>query len=119
MKIIYINTQNIMVAKDMIIKAAIDEGFQYVEMGSEVIIEYDYLFRFIEKEEVHFIDLNLIDILSKKLTLNPYVYTIDESEISFDKKDDFPKFKKNDYKMESKRVKNKIKTKVNYNRRKY
>jgi len=118
-KIIYINTQNIIVAKDMLIKAAIEAGYQYVEMRREVIVEYDYLFRFVEKEEFHFIDPNLIDILNKNLTLNPYIYAIDESEIYFDKKDDFPKFKKNDYKLESRKVKNKIKTKITYNRRKY
>ena len=119
MNVVYINTQDKRVAKDMLIKAAIKLGFQYVEMENEVIIEYNYLFRFLEKEDVHLINQNVIDILSKNpLAENPYVL-IDESSISFNKKDDFPKFKKNDYKLESKRLNSKIKTKINYNRRKY
>ena len=77
-------------------------------MENEVIIEYDYLFRFVKKE-VHLNELNLVDILGKKLSSEHLYFTIDESIISFDKKDDFPKFKKNDYRIESKKVKNKIK----------
>ena len=103
----------------MLIRAAIRAGFQYVEIENEVIIENDYLFRFIGKEEVHLIEFNLVDILGKKFSSEHPYFMIDESIISFDKKDDFPKIKKKDYKMESKRVKNKIKTKIDYNRRKY
>lgn len=116
MKIAYINTQNKIVAKDMLIRTAIKLGLQYIEMPDEVIIDGTHLFRFVEKEEIH-VNYGLIDILSKHLDFSEII--IDNNFISTSKEYDFLRFKKNDYKLQSKQVKNKIKTKVNYNRRKY
>ena len=47
LKIGYINTHNRGIAKDIIIR-----NLQYVEMEDEILIENDYLIRFIEKEEI-------------------------------------------------------------------
>lgn len=116
MKIAYINTQNKIVAKDMLIRTAIKLGLQYIEMPDEVIIDGTHLFRFLEKEEIH-VNYGLIDILSKHSDFSEL--TIDNNFISTDNGYDFSRFKKNDYKLQSKQVKSKIKTKVNYNRRKY
>ena len=119
MEVIYLNTQNILVAKDMLIRAAIKAGLQYVEMENEVIIEYNYLFRFICKEKICFINQDIINILNDKLKPSEYKIIDDfDNNISFRDCDSFTKFKKNDYKMESKRIKSKIKTKIDY-RRKY
>ena len=116
MNVVCINIEDKKAAKDMIIKAAIKLGFQYVEMEDEVIIEYDYLFRFVEKEDV-FIGHNLIEVLNKPF--GPSDFKIDLKPLSSKGKLEFPKRKKNEYKIESKRVKSKVKTKIDYNRRKY
>lgn len=50
MKILYINTSNIKVAREMIIRTAIKEGMKYVEMEDEVLINTDILVRIISKE---------------------------------------------------------------------
>ena len=114
MKIGYISTDNKGIAKDTLIKNLIKLGMQYVEMEDEILIESDYLIRFIEKEEVYN-NLNLIDILDKPYSFKDFTLDIEEPSLNIDS---FPKFKKNDYKMESRRIKSKIKTKIDY-RRKY
>lgn len=53
MKIVCIKTDNKIVAKDMLIKAAIKAGMQYVEMEDEVLIDGNTLVRFKRKEEVN------------------------------------------------------------------
>lgn len=118
MNVVYINTQDKKVAKDMLIKMAIKLGFHYVEMENEVIIEYDYLFRFVEKEEIYLFNPDFIGILDDSLKFSDF--KCDDAEpIYFDKKFDFLKLNKNDYKMESRKIKSKVKTKINYNRRRY
>lgn len=114
MKIGYISTNNKGIAKDTLIKTLIKLGMQYVEMEDEVLIESDYLIMFIEKEEVYN-NLNLINILDKPYSFKNFTLDIEEPSLGIDS---FPKFKKNDYKSESRRIKSKIKTKIDY-RRKY
>ena len=48
MKINYICTNNKIIAKDTLIKTLIKLGMQYVEMEEEVLIERDYLIKFVE-----------------------------------------------------------------------
>lgn len=50
MKILYINTSDIKAAKEMIIRTAIKENMQYVEMEDEVLINTNILVRIISKE---------------------------------------------------------------------
>ena len=110
LKIGYINTHNRGIAKDIIIR-----NLQYVEMEDEILIENDYLIRFIEKEEIDN-KLNLIDIIN-----NPYSFEdfeLDEDGPALNINSNVTRLKKKDYKMESRRINNKIKTKI-YNGRKY
>ena len=116
MKIGYINTNDKKIAKDMFIKMAIKQGLHYVEMEDEVIIEYKYLFRFVEKEE-DLNSLNFVDVLNEPYSFKDF--TLDTEVPSLNIKSNFPRLDKNDYKIESKKVKSKVKTKINYNRRKY
>ena len=115
MKIGYISTNNKGIAKDTLIKTLIKLGMQYVEMEDEVLVECDYLIRFVEKENVYN-NLTLIDVLNKPYSFKDLKLDTDIPSLSIDS--NFPKFKKNDYKMESRRIKSKIKTKIDY-RRKY
>lgn len=110
----YINTDNKSVAKDTLINTLIRLGMQYVEMEDEVLVEFEYLIKFIEKEDIHN-DLNLIDILSKPHSFKDFKLDIEVPSLNI--KSDFPRFKKNDYKMESKKIKRKIKTKIDYRRK--
>lgn len=79
MKIGYINTQNKKVVKDTLIKTLIKLGMQYVEMEDEVLIECDYLIRFVEKENICN-NLNLIDVLDKPYSFKDF--TLDTKELS-------------------------------------
>lgn len=114
MRIDYIYTYNKSIAKDILIKTLIRFGIQYVEMEDEVLVECDYLIRFVEKEDVYN-NLTLIDVLNKPYSFKDVTLDVDIPSLNIDS---FPKFKKNDYKSESRRIKSKIKTKVDY-RRKY
>lgn len=114
MKIGYISTNDKCIAKDTLIKTLIKLGMQYVEMEEEVLIERDYLIKFVEKEN-SYNNLTLIDVLDKPYSFKDFTLDIEEPSLGIDS---FPKFKKNDYKSESRRIKSKIKTKIDY-RRKY
>ena len=108
MKIGYINTSDKSIAKDTLIRTLIKLEMQYVEMEDEVLIECDYLIRFVEKEEVYD-NLSLIDILSKPYSFKDFTLDMEVSSLSINS--DFPKLKKNTLKKESKRVNALVKTK--------
>jgi len=113
----YINTSNKSIAKDTLIRTLIKLEMQYVEMEDEVLIECDYLIRFVEKEEVYN-NLSLIDVLSKPYSFKDFTLDIDVSPLGISS--DFHKLKKNDLKKESKRVNALVKTKQYSNvRRRY
>ena len=118
---IYIYTKNVSVAKEMLVKSAIKAGMNYVEMENEIIIKYDYLFRIVPKEKVSARD-TLIDVnMLKNFNMCDYYldHYIDSDNISFKYQPDIPKVTKNDYKRESKKVNSMVKTKQQYNRRRY
>lgn len=121
MKIIYISTRNVSVAKEMLIRTAIKAGMNYVEMENEIIIEYDYLFRIISKEKISahtsLVDVSILrDFNTRDYYLDHY---IDSDNLSYKYQNDIPKVTKNDYKRESKKVNSMVKTKQQYNRRRY
>lgn len=121
MEIIYISTRNVSVAKEMLVRAAIKAGMNYVDMGNEIIIEYNYLFRIILKEKISaytsLIDVSMLrDFNTRDYYLDHY---INSDNLSFKYQNDIPKVTKNDYKRESKKVNNMVKTKQQYNRRRY
>lgn len=121
MQIIYIGTQNISVAKEMLVRAAIEAGMNYVEKENEIIIENDYLFSIVPKKKVSAHD-TLIDVsMLRDLNMCDYYlnHYIDCDNISFKYQPDIPKVTKNDYKRESKKVNSMVKTKQQYNRRRY
>lgn len=137
MEIIYIVTQNVSVAKEMLVRTAIKAGMSYVEMENEVIIEYNYLFRIISNKKILDYYNNLIDVSMlkdfnmcgcyldhvkyqsdiSKITKDDYY--LDSDNISYKHQLDIPKFVKSDYKRESKKVNSMVKTKQQYNRRRY
>lgn len=117
MKVMYINTRNISIVKDMLIRGAIQAGMKYIEMENEVIIDGNYLFRIIEKVDVNIIDLN--DILNKEFSSDQFIDIIDDEFVSINYQSNIHKLKKSDYKRESKKVNNIVKTKQYHNRRKY
>ena len=117
MKIGYINTNNKSIAKDTLIRNLIRLEMQYVEMEDEVLIECDYLIRFVEKEDV-FDSLNLIEILNNPCSFKEFSLDTEVSSLGINS--DFPRLRKNNYKRESRRVNTLVKTKQYSNvRRRY
>lgn len=100
MRIIYINTQNIVVAKDMLVRKAIEAGMQYVEMEDDVLIDCEYLFKFVPKEII-LDSFPLIFNINEKQDL---FKIIDREELLKNSCSSFPSFKKSDFKRESKKV---------------
>ena len=116
-RIIYTDTLDKNIIKNRIIRESIKVGMQYIEMEDEIIIDCEYLFRFIMKEDVYFNPEIVLSTLDDKLYLKDIAF--DESEFPIVSKSDFHSFTKKDYKKESKRVNDIIKTKQYYNRRRY
>lgn len=108
MKVTSIKTDNIKVAKDSIIKKLISNDIQYVDMGNELLVETDLLIRFdlVLNNEITDIDRfikigNVSDILNKDL--------MDSIDIKDELSDYIDKKKKNDFKIDSHKVKSKTK----------
>jgi hypothetical protein len=108
MKILCINTQNIKVAREMIIRMVLKEGMQYVEMENEVLINTDILVRF--NEELFENNLPLINLNDEKKDANLYKKIISYENIE-DKKQNYfyEKNSKKRQKLQSQYVKTKIK----------
>lgn len=100
MKVMYINTRNISIVRDILIRGTNQEGMQYIEMENEFIID-------------------LIDILNKKFFSDQFIDIIDDKFVSINYQSNIHKLKKSDYKRESKKANNIVKTKQYHNRRKY
>ena len=117
MKILYVNTSNKEIVKDAIIRTAIKEGMQYIEMENEVLVEGRYLFKVVEK---CIADINNIvnSFAEHKNSIDIYFSEPEENSQYF-KSNSFTRLKKYDYKKESNRVNTILKTKKYYNRRKY
>lgn len=112
MKIVCINTDNKIVAKDMLIKAAIKSGMQYVEMEDEVLIDGNTLVRFKRKEEVN--SSSSVLFFERAETLIPHIPVF--SIRKYIKDNDKYRI---DFKKESRIVKQKIKANQCYKKRGY
>jgi len=121
MEIVYITTQNLIIAKDMLIKAEIKAGMSYIEMEDEIIIENNYLIKILENScrEIKLIDISNIVTMFNQRMLKPDLDIFNDKSIQFNYQPDIPKYTKVDYKKDSKRVNVMIKTKQNYIRRRY
>lgn len=117
MQIIYINTQDIVVARDMLIRKAIEAGMQYVEMEDEILINCDYLIKILQKEVIIDNSFPLIFDINDERDL---FEIINKEERFYDSRSSFQSLKKNDFKRESKRVNILVKNKQYNNlRRRY
>lgn len=116
MNIIYINTSNKGIAKDRLIKGTIKAGMQYIEMEDELLIDGNYLVRFLEKK-LAFMDENLVSFREENINCF-FADEVNFKDISLPLS--FSKIKKSDYKRESKKVNGLVKTKQYSNiRRRY
>ena len=109
MKVTSIKTDNIEVAKDLIIKKLISNDIQYVDMGDELLVETDLLIRFELALKKELFDIEMF------LNLGHYKDSLNKSIIEpMNLRDEFyeqfiNKKTKTDFKQDSKLVKNKTK----------
>lgn len=106
MKIIYINTSNKKVTRNMIIRKAIESHMQYVEMEDEVLINTDVIFRIIENISTYYSECIVDCLKDEKKECIPL---IDNFYLKENISKTYTKNNKKQQKLQSQYVKNKIK----------